>query len=103
MNYVYLCGAVFLTGQSLRIQPPRSAGLFFIDAFSRCHDYDKKAMENLAETVGKNLACLRKAKGMTEEAAKEALLTNPLMFGVMMVKMGDADGMVSGACHATAI
>lgn len=23
------------------------------------------------------------------------------MFGVMMVKMGDADGMVAGACHAT--
>ncbi len=45
---------------------------------------------------------LRKAKGMTEEAAREGLLTNPLMFGVMMVKMGDADGMVSGACHATA-
>ncbi|MFI3208021.1 MAG: phosphate acetyltransferase [Eubacteriales bacterium] len=45
---------------------------------------------------------LRKAKGMTEEQAKELLLTNFLYYGVMMVKVGDADGMVSGACHSTA-
>lgn len=44
---------------------------------------------------------LRQAKGMTEEAAKELLLTNYLYYGVMMVKMGDADGMVAGACHST--
>ena len=34
--------------------------------------------------------------------AKLVLLTNYLYYGVMMVKMGDADGMVSGACHSTA-
>lgn len=45
---------------------------------------------------------LRKAKGMTPEKARERLLTDYLMFGVMMVKMQDADGMVAGACHATA-
>ena len=39
---------------------------------------------------------------MTEEQAREILLTNYLYYGVMMVKMGDADGMVSGACHSTA-
>ena len=39
---------------------------------------------------------------MTEEKARELLLTNYLYYGVMMVKMGDADGMVSGACHSTA-
>ena len=39
---------------------------------------------------------------MTLEAARERLLNDPLMFGVMTVKMGDADGMVAGACHATA-
>ena len=44
----------------------------------------------------------RKAKGMTEEKAKEILLTDPLTYGVMMVKANDADGMVAGACHATA-
>ena len=40
---------------------------------------------------------LRQKKGMTEEQARELLLTNYLYYGVMMVKMGDADGMVSGA------
>ena len=45
---------------------------------------------------------LRKNKGMTLEKARERLLTDYLMFGVMMVKMKDADGMVAGACHATA-
>ena len=45
---------------------------------------------------------LRKSKGMTLEKARERLLNDYLMFGVMMVKMQDADGMVAGACHATA-
>lgn len=44
---------------------------------------------------------LRKAKGMTIEKAKETLLDENY-FGVMMVKKGDADGMVSGAIHSTA-
>lgn len=44
----------------------------------------------------------RKAKGMTPEKARETLLSDKLFFGIMMVKSGDADGMVSGACHATA-
>ncbi len=45
---------------------------------------------------------VRKAKGMTPEKARETLLTDYLTFGVMMVKANDADGMVAGACHATA-
>ena len=45
---------------------------------------------------------LRQKKGMTEDQARELLLNNYLYYGVMMVKMGDADGMVSGACHSTA-
>lgn len=45
---------------------------------------------------------IRKAKGMTLEKAKEILLTDYLTFGVVMVKANDADGMVAGACHATA-
>ena len=44
---------------------------------------------------------LRKAKGMTEEQAKELLL-DPVYFGMMMVKQEDADGLVSGAIHSTA-
>ena len=43
---------------------------------------------------------LRKAKGVTpEEAAR--LVADPMYFGIMMVKAGDADGLVSGAVHTT--
>ncbi len=44
----------------------------------------------------------RKSKGMTPEKAREILLSDCLTFGVIMVKANDADGMVAGACHATA-
>lgn len=43
---------------------------------------------------------LRKEKGMTIEKAKELLL-DPVYFGMMMVKMDEADGLVSGAIHST--
>ena len=43
---------------------------------------------------------LRKAKGVTmEDAAK--LVADPMYYGIMMVKTGDADGLVSGAVHTT--
>ena len=45
---------------------------------------------------------LRKAKGMTPEAAREALLKDRTTFGVVMLKNGEGDGLVSGACHSTA-
>lgn len=44
---------------------------------------------------------LRKAKGMTIEKARE-IMKDEIYFGTMMVKVGDADGIVSGACHPTA-
>ncbi len=43
----------------------------------------------------------RKAKGMTEEQAKEQV-KDRTMFGALMLKAGDVDGYVSGACHSTA-
>ena len=48
-----------------------------------------------------NLYELRKAKGMTIEEAKKLLSENSRYFATMMVKMGDADGFVSGASHPT--
>ncbi len=45
---------------------------------------------------------LRKAKGMTEEKARETILNDYAYYGCLMIKKGDADGMVSGACHSTA-
>lgn len=44
---------------------------------------------------------LRKKKGITEQQARE-MMYDVSYFGVMMVKMGDADGMVSGAVHSSA-
>ncbi len=44
---------------------------------------------------------LRKKKGVTLEQARKQL-DDATYFGTMMVKLGDADGLVSGACHSTA-
>ena len=43
---------------------------------------------------------LRKNKGITIEKSKEYMLDN-IYFGMMMVKQGYADGLVSGAVHST--
>ena len=43
---------------------------------------------------------IRKAKGVTLKDA-EALVLDPMYYGIMMVRMGDADGLVSGAVHTT--
>jgi len=43
---------------------------------------------------------LRKAKGMTLAKANE-LMKDPVYFGMMMLKQGDADGLISGAVHST--
>ena len=45
---------------------------------------------------------LRKSKGMTPEKAKETILSDYAYYGCLMIKNGDADGLVSGACHSTA-
>lgn len=47
------------------------------------------------------LAELRKNKGMTIEQARE-LVKNPLYYGCMIIKTGDADGQISGALSTTA-
>jgi len=43
---------------------------------------------------------MRKAKGMTEENAS-IIMSDPMYYATMMVKMNFADGMVSGAIHTT--
>ena len=48
------------------------------------------------------VAEIRAKKGMTFEKAKELISGDKLTFGIMMVKAGDADGLVSGACHTSA-
>ena len=43
---------------------------------------------------------LRKAKGLSREAAAD-LAKDPMYYGILMVKLGHADGLVSGAVHTT--
>lgn len=62
---------------------------------------DPKTSEKL-ESYVETLTELRKKKGMSEEEARKLLTESNTYFGMMMVKMGDADGLVSGACHSTA-
>ena len=55
---------------------------------------------NKKQEYAQKLFELRQAKGMTlEEASK--LIEEPIYYGMMMLKLGEADGLVSGAAHST--
>ena len=64
-----------------------------------CTTIDPKTSDK-HEAYAQKLAELRAKKGVTIEQARKTM-DDPVYFGTMMVKMGDADGMVSGACHST--
>jgi len=68
---------------------------------SRVQVVDPETSEDF-DYFAEQLYELRKSKGMTIEKAQEKLRSDYLMWGVMMVKLKKADGMVAGACHATA-
>ena len=53
------------------------------------------------QAYAEKFAELRAKKGVTLPEALEQM-NDATYFGTMMVKMGDADGLVSGACHSTA-
>ena len=57
-------------------------------------------MKEKAEAYAEALYELRKAKGLSREGAAN-LVGDPMYYGMMMVKAGDADGLVSGAVHST--
>ena len=72
-------------------------------------DIDLKGIEvinpesnEMTEDLINKLYELRKEKGMTLEQARELLLTDYMYYACMLVKVGYADGVVSGACHSTA-
>ena len=44
---------------------------------------------------------LRGSKGVTAESAKEQMEKDYMYYACLMCKCGDADGVVSGACHST--
>ncbi|MDD2641213.1 MAG: phosphate acetyltransferase [Arcobacteraceae bacterium] len=62
---------------------------------------DPKNYANIEAYVNE-LVELRKSKGLTAAEAKELLTTEPRFFGCMMVRLGDADGLVAGSNSPTA-
>ena len=58
------------------------------------------ATSSKTEEYAQLLFELRKSKGMTIEKAREQVL-NPLYFGCLIIKSGDADGQISGALSTT--
>ncbi len=57
--------------------------------------------DSKAEVYAQELYELRKAKGVTIEQAQE-MVKDPMYFATLMVRTGDADGMVGGALCTTA-
>ena len=53
------------------------------------------------EEYANTLYELRKNKGMTPEQAQK-LIEDPVYYGMVMVKVNEADGLVSGCAHSTA-
>lgn len=58
------------------------------------------ATSDMTETYAQLLFSLRKNKGMTEEQAREKV-KDPLYFGCLIIKNGDANGQISGALSTT--
>lgn len=87
---------IVLIGNKAKIM--EAAGSFDV---SKAIFVDPENYEKMDEMVA-GLAEARKSKGMTLEEARKILLDDSLFMAVMLVKMGVADGMVSGAIHSTA-
>jgi phosphate acetyltransferase len=68
-----------------------------LDAAAIIDPHDPVLLEKFAEAYTE----MRKHKGMTVERARE-IVSSVSYFGTMMVQLGLADGMVSGAAHTTA-
>lgn len=60
------------------------------------HDSEK------TEEYSEEFYQLRKAKGMTPSQAHAMIVSDYMYYACMMLKAGDADGVVSGACHSSA-
>ncbi len=62
---------------------------------------DPKSYADIERYVDE-LVELRKSKNLSKEEATEIMTTEPRFFGCMMVRLGDADGLVAGSNSATA-
>ncbi len=61
---------------------------------------DPKKFANIDRYIDE-LVELRKSKNLSKEDATELLLNEPRFFGCMMVRLGDADGLVAGSNSPT--
>ena len=57
---------------------------------------DPKNFDNIDKYIDE-LVELRKTKNLSREEATEIMTTEPRFFGCMMVRLGDADGLVAGS------
>ncbi len=62
---------------------------------------DPEKFDNIDKYIDELLE-LRKAKGLSKEEATKLMKTEPRFFGCMMVRLGDADGLVAGSNSPTA-
>ena len=88
---------ITLLGDESRIRARASELGVDIDKASVISPHDADLVTRFAEEY----AVLRAHKGMTVEDARD-IVTDVSYFGTMMVHLGLADGMVSGAAHTTA-
>ena len=88
---------IILLGQVDKIKEKAAALNLDISKATLINPKDSPKFADYANTFYE----LRKSKGVTEEDAKKTML-DATSFGTMMVKKGDADGMVSGAINTTA-
>lgn len=87
---------VILVGNTIKIQEQAQKENINIENIKITNPENSELKDKYANTLYE----LRKEKGMTIEQAKELIL-NPVYYGMMMVKLGEADGLVSGAAHST--
>lgn len=88
------------------------ASIIVIGEISKIKELNSEFDENLIKVIdpvnyedidsmADTLFELRREKGLTREEAYKLVMSDYMYFACMLVKMGKADGVVSGACHST--
>jgi len=88
---------IVLIGDKKQIESDAAAGSLDL---SKAKIIEADKFEHMDRFIDR-LVELRKHRGMTVEKATE-WIKNPIVFGMMLIKMKMADGMVAGAINATA-
>ncbi|HKJ85117.1 MAG TPA: phosphate acyltransferase, partial [Spirochaetia bacterium] len=91
-----LAGKLVLLGERAAVEAAAAAANTKLDGVEVVDPGQSDALDRYASEYYE----LRKHKGMTEAAAREKIV-DPLHWGAMMVRTGDADAMVAGAENAT--